>query len=327
MTEQRITYIFKELGLGEVIPPITSVSGGLMHRMYRVNTAEKSYAVKHLNPEIMKRPATAANFARAEKLEGIIEDAGIPIVPALRFGGRKMQCIDGAFFYIFDWHEGSITDWNHILADQCRNAGSILGRIHALEPEEGVTEEAEESHIDWDRYVREAFRKDPEIGRLLSDHAALLHHAEEELNRARKLLPPVRCISDGDMDPKNVMWENGKPFVIDLECLDYGNPAAHALDLSLQWSGITTCNLDLSHLKAFFEGYLSMYDNGFRGYNDIFGIAYTWIEWLEYNVRRALGESSDEDEQLTGVTELKNTLHRIRYIHEMEQDIREALPV
>ena len=151
--------------------------------------------------------------------------------------------------------------------------------------------------------------------------------AEEELNRARKLLPAFRCISDGDMDPKNVMWENGKPFVIDLECLDYGNPAAHALDLSLQWSGITTCSLEPDHLKAFFEGYLGAYDNGFRAYADIFGIAYTWIEWLEYNVRRALGEYTDEEERLTGVKELKNTLHRIRYIHEVEKDIREVLPV
>ena len=50
----------------------------------------------------------------------MIEDAKIPIVPALIFDNRKMQNIDGQFFYIFDWHEGKITDWNHITTEQCQ---------------------------------------------------------------------------------------------------------------------------------------------------------------------------------------------------------------
>lgn len=78
------------------------------------------------------------------------------------------------------------------------------------------------------------------------------------------------------------MWENGHPWVIDLECLDYGNPASHALQLALQWSGIVTCDLDVDKMTAFFNGYLEAYDNCFRGYSDVVGVAYTWIEWLDY---------------------------------------------
>lgn len=43
-----------------------------------------------------------------------------------------------------------------------------------------------------------------------------------------------------------------------------------------------------------FEGYLEACDNGFRAYSEVFGLAYTWVEWLEYNIRRALGECMDE---------------------------------
>ena len=91
-----------------------------MHRMYKVRTSEKIYAVKYLNPNIMARADAISNFQRAEALEKIIEDAKIPIVPALIFDNRKMQNIDGQFFYIFDWHEGKITDWNHITTEQCQ---------------------------------------------------------------------------------------------------------------------------------------------------------------------------------------------------------------
>ena len=127
------------------------------------------------------------------------------------------------------------------------------------------------------------------------------------------------------MDPKNVMWENGQPSVIDLECLEYGNPASHALQLSLQWSGATICDIDLSHLSAFFDGYLDAYDNGYRDYDKVFGIAYTWLEWLEYNLRRGLGECVDDKERSMGIVEAKNTLSRICCLSEREAEIRSAL--
>ena len=330
--EQKIIRLFNTCGLGELVLPIIPVSGGLMHRMYRVNTKEKSYAVKCLNQEIMKRPEAQANFARAERLESIIEKTDIPIVQALCINGRKMQCIDGQFFYIFDWHEGSITDWDHISEEQCYLAGNILGRIHALDPECGTdisdreSEAAvEESHIDWAAYTREALQTDHEIAEILSENEKLLQYAEKELNAARRKLPEILRISNGDMDPKNVMWDQGQPYVIDLECLDYGNPVSHALELSLQWSGVTTCSLDLSHITAFFKGYLKAYDNGFRAYAEVFGLAYTWVEWMEYNIQRALGKCIDEDERQLGIAEAIQTLRRIRYLYDREEEIKGVL--
>ncbi len=64
-------------GLGKIIAEVESVSGGLMHRMYKVITDSGIYAVKHLNAEIMKRPGVHENFARAEKIEGILENSDI----------------------------------------------------------------------------------------------------------------------------------------------------------------------------------------------------------------------------------------------------------
>ena len=125
------------------------------------------------------------------------------------------------------------------------------------------------------------------------------------------------------MDPKNVMWDGGKPVVIDLETLDYGNPVSSALQLSLQWSGVTVCDLDFDKLKAFFDGYHESYDNGFRDYGAVFGLAYTWIEWLEYNINRALGQCEDESEREMGISQVKHTVNRIRYIHDLEERIKQ----
>ena len=328
-----IIRLFKELGLGDVIMPIENVSGGFMHRMYKVTACgtegSRSFAVKHLNPEIMKRPQAQANYARAEKLEGILEKAGLPIVPALVFDGKKMQEIEGDYFYIFDWHDAKVTDWDNITEEQCFLAGEILGRIHAIDfdlQEAGVENgELELSQTDWKKYETQANESKSEIAGLLGDNLELLEYAQNQVNEARKNLPDIIRISDEDMDPKNVMWENGKPLVIDLECLDYGNPASHVLQLALQWSGITTCNLKLNLVRSFFEGYHQAYDNGFHDYQKIFGLAYTWIEWLEYNIQRALGACTDEAERQMGVEQVVQTINRIKYLREKEDDIKKEL--
>ena len=57
----------------------------------------------------------------------------------------------------------------------------------------------------------------------------------------------------------------------------------------------------------------------------MFGLAYTWIEWLEYNISRTLDPESDEQERRIGIREVKNTLKRIEYIHNMEKDIRQVM--
>ena len=322
--------LFKELGLGNVTLPIENVSGGFMHRMYKVTTCgtvnARCFAVKHLNPEIMKRPQAKLNYARAEKLEEILEKAGLPIVPALVFDNKKMQELDGNYFYVFDWHDAKVTDWNNITEEQCFLAGEVLGRIHAIDfdsEEVGAEHGAPElSQIDWEKYVNQARESKSEIAFLLQENLELLDYAQNQVNEARQNLPDIIRISDEDMDPKNVMWENSNPLVIDLECLDYGNPASHVLQLALQWSGITTCNLKRNLVRSFFAGYQKVYDNGFHDYSKIFGLAYAWIEWLEYNIQRALGACADEAERQMGVEQVVQTINRIKYLCEKEDDIK-----
>ena len=49
------------------------------------------------------------------------------------------------------------------------------------------------------------------------------------------------------------------------------------------------------------------------------------MEWLEYNIQRALGACGDQTEQALGISEVRNTIERIRYIRSMEEEIRDVL--
>lgn len=274
MIEKTVEKLFIDSGLGSVRFPISPVSGGFLHRMFRVDTEKGSFALKQLDPKIMSRPGALENFRTAERLESVLEEAEIPIVPALTIGGHKMQECGGEFFYIFRWQNGSITDQSSISLEQCRIAGSIQGSIHAIAPAEAANGDPEAIAVDWDGYIEKASKQGSELEALLRENKDLLLHAQSELNTAHAGLPAVECIVNEDMDPKNVMWDGGEPFVIDLECLARGNPVISAVRLSLQWAGADTCELDFDKLRAFFAGYFNAYDNGFRDYRSVFGLAY-----------------------------------------------------
>ena len=71
------------------------LSGGFMHKMYRIDTQQGTFALKLLNPFVMQRETAMDNFAKAERIELLLEQQGVPILPALSLDGRKMQEVDG----------------------------------------------------------------------------------------------------------------------------------------------------------------------------------------------------------------------------------------
>ena len=329
-----ITKLMKQTDLGEITGEILPVSGGLMHRMYKVYAGQIPYAVKHLNPEIMKRPDAKGNFAAAEALEKILEEKGLPIVPAMSFAGEKMQEVEGNYFYIYRWQEGKITDFDSIDTHQCRKVGRILGQMHAIDSRNMPEEDFDFTPVDFAAFLEEGKNLPAKIAGMLKNQLDELSDVQASILAAGNKLPSMRVISDADMDPKNVMWYEKEPSIIDLECLDYANPMRAVLELGIQWAlrsvskdGMTTHEFLRENLLAFFEGYLEAYDNGYRSYEDLYGLVYqNWVEWLEYNLNRAMGvETSSEEEIRLGESEAANTLLLIHDLAEIEPQVRDML--
>lgn len=102
-TNKFLNKMIAELDLGTLIEPISQVSGGLTHRMFKIFTDKGKYIVKLLNPNIMKRPTAINNFNIADKFEEILKENNIEAIYSLEFNNRKMQEIDGQYLYIYEW--------------------------------------------------------------------------------------------------------------------------------------------------------------------------------------------------------------------------------
>ena len=121
--------ICRQWNLGEIQMQPYPLSGGFLHKMYGLSTDTGKYAVKLLNPHIMQRPKAIDNYRRAEVLEEILEERGIPVLTAKKLHGNKMQQVDGQYYYLFPWYPGRVLKEEEVQKFHCGKIGETLARI------------------------------------------------------------------------------------------------------------------------------------------------------------------------------------------------------
>ena len=99
--------------LGNVIN-ISKLSGGLMHKMFKVETDKGIYCVKVLNPEVMSRNDAYNNFVVSEKISHFVKDNGIDVSCALEIDGNYVIKMDNTYYMVFEFIFGKTLKDNDI---------------------------------------------------------------------------------------------------------------------------------------------------------------------------------------------------------------------
>lgn len=301
------------------VPPV-GLNGGFMHKMYKLETEQGIYALKLLNKFVMQRENVMENYATAERLENILNQKGIPILPALSLGGRKMQELDGEYFYLFDYYDGRALSGKEITEYHCTEIGKVLADIHNID-KKMERADFDEMDIDWDFYLMEMEKADKCLYEMLKESYALMIESQNNGNRARRNLPCVSAICHNDMDCKNILWSGKNYRIIDLECLSYNNPLMELFELALCWSGYEECQIDFTLFQSFLKGYAESGGELPTDWEMLYDCNNGRLEWLEYNLKRVLGIDCGEDEKEMGLQQVKETIRHMIYYAKMREQI------
>lgn len=315
-----------ELELGNIIEGPIQVKGGLTHRMFRIFTDKGRYIVKLLNPNIMKRSTAFINCSTAEKYEELLKNNNIKAIYYLVFNNKKLQKIDGQYFYVYEWYDGKVLRGGDITEYHCKEIGKVLADIHNIDLVNSKYI-ASKKDIDFSYYIDLAYEKSSPIYELICDKLDILNKSVENGNKVCDKLPSYISICHNDMDPKNVLWLDDDYRIIDLECLDYSSPHLELYELALCWSGYESCNINFDLFKSFLKSY---FDNSKLDRNiDWESIYYAnngRLEWLLFNIKRSLMIDCDtEEEQSIGINEVKETIEHIVYYDRVKDDILNAI--
>ena len=138
-------------------------------------------------------------------------------------------------------------------------------------------------------------------------------------------MPPLLAVCHRDMDCKNVLWRGGEFRIIDLECLGYWHPFLELYETALCWAGYEECRLEPELLCAFVASYAEAGGELPADWELLYDADCGRLEWLEYNLRRALGVDCGADEREIGAGEVRATIAHAAYYHRMKSIILDCL--
>ena len=85
MNHHQLTNLCNTFDLGTLLNAPKRVSGGLLHKMWRINTDEVSYAIKQLSSHInLANEAVIKNYDLTEEIASNFSDLGIPAISAIK---------------------------------------------------------------------------------------------------------------------------------------------------------------------------------------------------------------------------------------------------
>ena len=232
--------IMERLGVGTLSEEPKEVKGGFLHKVYRVTTAKGIFAVKVLNTEIMKRPCALGNTINSEKIAAIF-GGFIPVVAALCIQGRQIHEIDKKYYMIFQWVEGKSVFPPDINEQHCEAIGDILGKMHRqnIAVQDVKAEEETMELFEWRKYLQTAKEQEDESKIWVSQYENAIKDIETWNWAAcdvQDILTKNMVISHRDLDPKNVLWKDDEPCVIDWEAAGYVNPYQELLEVISYWA-------------------------------------------------------------------------------------------
>lgn len=314
----QVKHLCKNCGLGDPRKELQAVSGGLLHRMWRLDTNQGVFAVKQLNPVILQKPHIRESYRLSERIAGEMAARGIPAVAAIECNGDPVQEVGEHTLMVYRWIEGKTLLPEQVELEQGRVMGTLLGQMHALKLEIAALPQPEWEHLrvdDWDLLTVHAY--DAGIS-WATPIRAVMHKLIEwsKLSeQAGEQLSSTYVVSHRDLDQKSVIWQDERiPWLIDWEAAGLVNPTMELVSVALDWSGLATGVVREDIFSAVMESYVQsggMVRNA--GIDAIYGVMGIWLSWLVFNMRRSLGESVlDEEERQVGIRETPLALARLR---------------
>ena len=323
---EKLCHILK---LGEIVGEPKAMLGGLLHRMYAIKTTQGKYAIKALNPQIMLRPVAIQNFINSERIVTISAN-NIPALPAKKFNGTFMHEIDNQFYLLFDWVDGRSLKPNEINRVHCEKLGAILSDIHMTDFSELgiINDRSDNSQLsDWNDYLQIGQENNTVWVNLLLENIDKLYDWNNSANKSAKLLSSDMVISHGDLDPKNVMWNQDNPILIDWESAGYINPMQDLIETAIYWSENEMGDIDKERFLAFIGGYKKKYGILQANWKMVLASGFLGkLGWLEYSLKRSLWiECTDEEEQQMGAAQVTGTINAIRRYADMISELEKWL--
>lgn len=281
----------KQCHLGNLIASPKALPGGHMHKVFQLHTETGTYAVKALNPGVMARPEAMQNLTNAEHIAQVAAKH-IPALPALKLAQAYMQEIEGQYYYVFPWITGETLQDAAVTTAHSATMGNLLAQLHGIDFSAlglADSDSFREVEINWEWYLQKGKESKQPWAKLFSKNLQKLYDWNGKRMQAAGVLSKGTVISHGDLEPKNVMWQDRQPLIIDWESAGFIHPAYDLFESAGYWARDRRGRIQKTRFLAFICAYRKVRPNLQMDYDAVLDKGFTRLGWLEYSCKRSLG--------------------------------------
>ncbi len=214
--DNQLNIICASLKLGAPIGSPTRVYGGLLHAMWKITTDKATFAIKQISKDIdLTNEKIIQNYNLTEEIASRFKELGIPAIAAI----NKLTIIDESGFLVYPW-----VDAKSALVpteSQVLKIAAILAKIHLIDlkvPAIAAPKFNNYSNTAIVELIEKAKSCNCPFANDLKLNLNNLLAANDAYQNAITLLKKHSIISHGDLDPKNVLWDQqNNPILIDWE--------------------------------------------------------------------------------------------------------------
>ncbi|HAU1107400.1 TPA: aminoglycoside phosphotransferase family protein [Legionella pneumophila] len=315
MNRNQLETICKKLRMNPPCDFPQRVYGGLLHKMWYLESNGSQFAVKQLNSRIQLTEEVKSQYELTEEIAFQFSQHTIPAVHALKIENNYLILSEDEAFLVYPWITAKALDKDAISEMHALKIAALLAKIHRINldvPELSSQEFDIHPNEKISLLINQSVNQNLVFKEQLKSNQGIIVELNNLYQNAIPILQSSSVVSHGDLDQKNVLWDkNDAPFLIDWESARKLNPMYEMINCALDWSGITTPLFN----KSLFMKMLKIYASSGVGINKdhfeaaFYGILGNWINWLVYNIERSF--SSDKEQHNIGVEQVLKVLPTI----------------
>ena len=295
--------------------------------MWHVRTDEGSYAIKQLSKDInLNSDVIVQSYELSEDIANKFSVQEIPAICALKnYNDEHLSIIDNIGFLVYPWIEATVIPEGQISDSHASQIAVILAKMHLMRLDiPNVTESKFEVSTSTEllKLIETAAKCNCSFANDLQKSSLDLFAINDAYKDAILALKSNTIVSHGDLDPKNVLWDNSdKPVLIDWESARKLNPTYEIINACLDWSGITKefnrllfCKMLGSYTQAGGIVDPAMIDAAF------YGVLGNWINWMVYNIKRSCN-AKDLEQKTIGTEQVILVLPTILLLKDLMPEL------
>jgi len=208
--------------------------------------------------------------------------------------------------------------------DHCIKIGRALGKIHKL-----YSHNKNENRVEpieafpWDKYLELGKMQQAVWLEQLQKNKYKLERWNQYVIEAANLMICYQVLIHRDLDPKNVMWNQNEPLLIDWEAAGYINPYQELIEVINYWCDDGNGQLIYQFVEGLVNAYKEFYTLKKVPWKTVINSGYGgMLGWLDYNFKRSLGiEAITEEEKEMGTRQVLGTIEGLLRYEEKTKEL------